>query len=341
MPLISIAELLSASIVALQGQGFSRELAAEIAEEFVVSELTGTKTHGVGKLGSLQFGDLAAKPDIVEYGAVISVDGNGGNGFLLFRQIAELVCERCSAMGVVAAFVHNFSRYSSLYPYTVRLAQRGFVGILANTAGPAAVGPFGSVDPITGTNPICFSFPTPSGVPQTFDFATSEVVWGEIRQATLEGRGLVSGPFLSSAGDVTTAPSEVDAVRAFGGRRGWALNLPIEMLAGPLAGGRAGLDVKSEFDCGAFLIGIDPIAARAGRSGFAHQVGTLLDSIRASRPESGNGNVRCPGDRGRSSVDINEHLSEQNQIPETILQMMDRMSKGEKVSELAANRLFN
>jgi LDH2 family malate/lactate/ureidoglycolate dehydrogenase len=51
MPLISIAELLSASIVALQGQGFSRELAAEIAEEFVVSELTGTKTHGVGKLG--------------------------------------------------------------------------------------------------------------------------------------------------------------------------------------------------------------------------------------------------------------------------------------------------
>ena len=65
MPLISIAELLSASIVALQGQGFSRELAAEIAEEFVVSELTGTKTHGVGKLGSLQFGDLAAKPDIV------------------------------------------------------------------------------------------------------------------------------------------------------------------------------------------------------------------------------------------------------------------------------------
>jgi LDH2 family malate/lactate/ureidoglycolate dehydrogenase len=82
-------------------------------------------------------------------------------------------------MGIVAAFVHNFSRYSSLYPYTVRLAQSGFVGILANTAGPAAVAPFGSVDPITGTNPICFSFPTSSGVPQTFDFATSEVVWGK------------------------------------------------------------------------------------------------------------------------------------------------------------------
>jgi L-2-hydroxycarboxylate dehydrogenase (NAD+) len=308
---------------------------------FVVSEFTGTKTHGVGKLGSLQFGDLAAKPDIMEYGAVISVNGNGGNGFILFRQITGLVCERCSAMGIVAAFAHNFSRYSSLYPYTVRLAQQGFVGILANTAGPAAVAPFGSVDPITGTNPICFSFPTPSGVPQTFDFATSEVVWGEVRQATLEGRGLVSGPFLSSTGEVTTTPSEVDAVRAFGGRRGWALNLAIEMLAGSLAGGRVGLDVKSEFDCGAILIAIDPIASRAGRPGFANEIGGLLDSFRASRPEGGNGNVRCPGDRGRSSVDIKKHLSEQIQIPETILQIMDRMSRGEKVSELGANRLFN
>jgi LDH2 family malate/lactate/ureidoglycolate dehydrogenase len=319
----------------------SEELAAEIAEEFVVAELIGTKTHGVGKLVSLQFGDLAAKPNIVERGAVISVDGNGGNGFVLFRQITELVSKRCSAMGIVAAFVHNFSRYSSLYPYTVRLAQSGFVGILANTAGPAAVAPFGSVDPITGTNPICFSFPTSSGVPQTFDFATSEVVWGEIRQATLEGRGLVSGPFLTNAGEVTTAPSEVDAVRAFGGRKGWALNLAIEILAGPLAGGRAGLDAKSEFDCGAVLIGIDPIAARVGRRGFASEVGALLDSIRASRPEGGNGNVRCPGDRDRSSIDIKKHLSERIQIPETILEMMDRMSRGVKVSELAAKRVFN
>jgi LDH2 family malate/lactate/ureidoglycolate dehydrogenase len=87
----------------------SEELAAEIAEEFVVAELIGTKTHGVGKLVSLQFGDLAAKPNIVERGAVISVDGNGGNGFVLFRQITELVSKRCSAMGIVAAFVHNLA----------------------------------------------------------------------------------------------------------------------------------------------------------------------------------------------------------------------------------------
>src|SRR5262249_5313731 len=153
MLLISIGELLSASRSALHGQGFSEELSAEIAEEFVVAEFTGTKTHGLGKLVSLQFGDLTAKPNIVEYGAALSVDGNGGNGFVLFRQIAELVGQRCSAMGIAAAFAHNFSRYSSLYPYTVRLAQRGFVGILANTGGPAGFRPFRSGSSITCPNP--------------------------------------------------------------------------------------------------------------------------------------------------------------------------------------------
>jgi hypothetical protein len=66
MPLISIEELLFASKNAIQSQGLSEELSAEVAEEFVVAELAGTKTHGVGKLVSLHFGDLKAKPNIVE-----------------------------------------------------------------------------------------------------------------------------------------------------------------------------------------------------------------------------------------------------------------------------------
>jgi L-2-hydroxycarboxylate dehydrogenase (NAD+) len=341
MPLISVDELLSASTKAIRGQGFSDDLATEIAEEFVVAEFVGTRTHGVGKLISLNFGDLSAKPTVVEHGAVLSVDGKGGSGFILLRQVTGLVGARCSEMGIAAASVRNFSRYSSLYPYTGRLAQKGLVGILANTAPPAAVAPFGSVDPITGTNPICFSFPTAAGPPQTFDLGTSETVWGEIRQAALEGRPLHSGPFLNSAGDVTTRPTEVNAVRAFGGRKGWVLNLAVELLAGPLAGAQAGLDAKSEFDSGAMLIAIDPAVTRAGKSGFANEVAALFDSIRSSRPQGGNESVRCPGDRGRSSLDIKKHLGEQIQIPETILHTMVRMSKGEKVTDLAASHLFN
>ncbi len=76
---------------ALEGQGFTHEMASEIAEEFIVAELAGVKTHGLGKLVSLNIGDLKAHPNIVERGVLISVDGNRANGFVLFRNLAELL----------------------------------------------------------------------------------------------------------------------------------------------------------------------------------------------------------------------------------------------------------
>jgi LDH2 family malate/lactate/ureidoglycolate dehydrogenase len=342
----SVAEVVASQVFelatkALQGQGFAPNFAREIAEEFVVAEMAGTKTHGLGKLVSLNLGDLKAEPTIVDHGALLSIDGNKSNGFVLFRRIARLLVEKCSSTGIAAAFVHNFSRYSSLYPYTSAVAEAGYAALLTNSAGPAAVAPYGSVDPLTGTNPICFSFPRGSGGVQTFDFATAEVVWGAIRQAALEGVSLPNGAFLNAAGDVTTLPSEVNAVRVFGGRKGWALNLAIEIMAGILPGGKAGVECESEFDCGAMFLAIDPNAAGAGATNFAESLERLLASIRASRPEDPAVAVRAPGDRGRNTISIAKDGHRLLTVPDTIVEMMRRMAQGESVAELASNPLFN
>lgn len=341
MTSIRVGDLLELATQALHSQGFPEDVASDVAEEFVIAELAGIRTHGLGKLVSLNLGDFEATPDVIERGCVITVDGRGGNGFVLLREVVDLVGKRCPDNGVSVAFVHNFSRYSSLYPYTDRLARQGLVAILTNSAGPAAVTPYGSIDPITGTNPICFSFPTSTERPQTFDFATSELVWGEIRQASLEGRGLPTGPFLDTAGEVTSDPSLVNAVRAFGGVKGWALNLAIEIIAGILSGGRAGLDVETEFDCGAVLIAIDPRAAGADASSFPDQVEALLASVRSSRPEHPDTPVRAPGDRGRSAINIADRAASSLELPETTIEMMKRMAAGEKIAELASNPKFN
>lgn len=337
---ISAGELASLATRALAGQGFPDDDAADIAHEFVIAEIAGVRTHGVGKLVSLNLGDLTAEPTIVERGAVTAVDGNGSNGFLLMRRITPLVIKKCQEHSLAAAFLHNFSRYSSLYPYTDAIARTGLVGVLMNSAGPAAVTPYGSVEPLTGTNPMCFSFPTSSGKPQTFDFATSDRVWGEIRQAALEGRGLPSGPFLDSAGDVTTIPADVNAVRAFGGPKGWALNLAIEVLAGLLTGGRAGSEVESEFDCGATLLAIDPSVTGAGTD-FPAQTSKLFSAVRATQPLDEGPAVRCPGDRGRTQIVISEHLTDTLDVPDTSLELLRRMAGGEKIAELSSNPLFN
>ncbi len=340
MTSISTEDLLALATRALVGQGLEGADAAAIAEEFVVAEISGVKTHGLGKLVSLNLGDLHATPEIVQTGAVLAVDGKGANGFLLMRNLVPQVRDLCQEYGIAAAFVHNFSRYSSLYPYTDALARSGLVSVLANSAGPAAVAPFGSIDPLTGTNPICFSFPLAGGDAQTFDFATSELVWGAIRQAALEGSGLPAGPFLSATGDVTTVPNEVNAVRSFGGAKGFALNLAVELLGGLLAGGAAGNDVQSEFDCGAMLLAVNPEATGA-RSSFPSEVSSVFDAVRNTRPENPDRPVRAPGDRGRSRVDLVSEGKTVVDVPATTLEMLTRLADGESISELSSNPLFN
>lgn len=325
---------------ALVGQGIPADVAPDVAKEFVIAEVSGVRTHGVGKIASLNLGDVSVRPTITRAGAILQVDGNGGNGMLLMRSVAGQLADIGMELGLALAAVRNHSRYSSLYPYTDLIARRGLVGILMNTAGPAAVAPFGACDPVTGTNPICFSFPTGAGG-QTFDFATADRVWGEIRQASLEGRGLDYGPFLSADGEVTTVPSEVNAVRAFGGAKGSALNIAIELLAGPLVGAKAGHHVASEFDCGALMIAINPAACGAG-SGFSAATEELLGEIRQCRPATPDVPVRAPGDKGRTGAHLPtpEHDVTVS-VADSTVELLKRMERGERITELSANPLFN
>jgi LDH2 family malate/lactate/ureidoglycolate dehydrogenase len=116
----------------------------------------------------------------------------------------------------------------------------------------------GSFDPILGTNPICFGFPDEE--PLVIDFATSERVWGEIRQASLEGRPMPKGAFYDKDGLDAINPEDVHSVKAFGGHKGFGLCLAIELLAGALLPGKVGTAVDTQYDLGALFVAISPHA---------------------------------------------------------------------------------
>ncbi|WP_344139863.1 Ldh family oxidoreductase [Luedemannella flava] len=336
-----MSDLYDLATDALVGQGMRNADASEISKEFVIAEYVGTTTHGVGKLPSLNIGDLTADPSIKLKGCVLNVNGNGGSGFLILRAVAERLSSTAREFGICAASIRNFSRYSSLFPYTEIVARNGLIGVLMNSAGPAAVAPFGSKDPITGTNPICFSFPTSQGGVQTLDFSTAEVVWGEIRQATLENRHVAANAFIDIDGKDATTPSAVTAVKAFGGPKGSALNLAIEVLAGLLPAGRGGLSVEDEFDCGATFLALDPESFDAGPF-FPDRVSDLLGEVRNSRPLRTGGEVRAPGDHQRTRIKIDEIPREEKvDVPDTVVALLGRMAKGEKFAELSENPLYN
>ena len=100
-----------------------------------------------------------------------------------------------------------------------------------------------------------------------FDMATAAMARGEIMIAQREGHQLPEGVGLDANGEPSTDPAAVlaGAQLAFGGYKGAALALMVELMAGPLIGETLSLETK-ETDAGdgsppaggEFLIGFDP-----------------------------------------------------------------------------------
>ena len=209
------------------------------------------------------------------------VNGNRELGQLAARFCIDKLVILAREHGVGVVGLRNASRYSRLTTYGSAIAERGLVGIVLNSGGPPAVIPANGIDPIFGTNPICFAFPEEQQ-PLVLDFSTSERVWGEIRQAMLENRPLPGGAFLDKDGATTVSPENAEAVLPFGGHKGYALCLAIEILCGALVGAKMGRAVNDQFDLGFLFIAMDPRAFDVEAT-LPKEISTLLTSVRQSR----------------------------------------------------------
>src|SRR5581483_6092217 len=97
------SELEELATTALMARGVSKSTATTMAHEAVIAEISGKKTHGVGKLLSLNLGDLSATPTVNRMGSLIIVNGNGGNGYATMRQVATIATQVTADLGVAVA----------------------------------------------------------------------------------------------------------------------------------------------------------------------------------------------------------------------------------------------
>ncbi|MGD9676603.1 MAG: Ldh family oxidoreductase, partial [Candidatus Bipolaricaulia bacterium] len=271
-----------------------------LVEDYVGAQLEGQMTHGLGKLLLLDAALAARRGEprvVIDTGAYALIDGNGELGHICALKAIDLLTEKAQTLGIAMVGIVNFARYGRLRVIGRRIGERGYVGIVLNNAGPPAVVPFGGIDPILGTNPLCIAFPGESGL--VVDISTSMRVWGEIRQAMLEGRELPAGAFIDRAGKPTRNPGEAEAVVPFGDAKGYALCLAVEILGGALLGAKMGLQVESQYDLGCLMIAISPAAFHATTE-LTDNIRSLCADIRQSRPAPGVEAVTVPGDRSRT-----------------------------------------
>ena len=118
----------------------------------------------------------------------------------------------------------------------------------------------------------------------------------KLRQAIVEERSLPERTFLDAAGAFTTDPQRVQGVLPFGGARGAALCMALEILTGAFVGAKMGGEIRDEYDLGYLFCALSP-EMFSSADDFIAQTSALAEAVRTSAPAAGNAQVFVPGER--------------------------------------------
>ncbi|QCO57486.1 Ldh family oxidoreductase (plasmid) [Pseudorhodobacter turbinis] len=237
-------ELTSKVVAIFRAAGFSAQQAGPIAGVIVAGERDACKSHGIyrieGCLRTLKHGKVV--PDAVptltqDESAIVRVDAKGGFANAAFEMGAPVLAERAKALGLAALVINDCTHFSALWPEVEALTERGLAAI-AMCPSYATVAPTGGTTALMGTNPLAFGWPRAGHAPYVFDFATSVAARGEVELHRIAGKPLPEGWAVDAEGAPTTDPTAAlaGAMLPFGGHKGSAISMMIELLAGVMIG---------------------------------------------------------------------------------------------------------
>ena len=276
---LTLDEVHALAVRALAASGFSAAQAGAIADTVTAAERDECKSHGLFRIpfyvGALKNPDVdaTAEPSITELApGVVHVDAHFGFAPLALQIGADPLTGKARQNGIAALCINNAYHIAALWPEVERLAERGLVAF-AFTAALPYVAPAGGTKPLYGTNPMGFAWPRKDHPPLVFDQASSMTARGEIQLHLRDGRPIPVDWAIGPDGLPTTDPKTAleGAQLPFGGHKGAAIALMVELLAGALVGDvfsyeAAERDTGTGAPCGGeFLIAIDP--ARCVQSG--------------------------------------------------------------------------
>jgi len=229
---------------ALLANGCDTANAGAIADNITAAERDGCKSHGLfripGYVKSLTSGKIngRAKPVVSRPGpCVIRVEGDRGPAPLAQQLGRGPLIAAAREMGMAALAIRRTHHYAALWPETEALAVEGLAA-MAFVNSPPYMAPAGGRKPFFGTNPMSFAWPRPGGGAMVWDQATAAMARGEIQIARRDGHALPEGAGIDADGNPTTDPAKIleGAQLPFGGYKGGAIALMVDLMCGPLIG---------------------------------------------------------------------------------------------------------
>ena len=250
---LTIEEIYSLAKKTLLHNGCDEINAEAVANTVTYAERDGSVSHGLfripGYVAALR--SKKAKGNsrpTTEYLTqnTIRVDGDYGFAPIAIQVGIPALIEITNKHGVGVLTITNTHHFAALWHETEALAENNLIGI-ACTAYMPSVAPAGATKPLFGTNPISFAWPRKNNTPVVYDMATSSMAMGEVQVAARDGHKVPMGTGLNKDGEKTEEPSEIangGVLLPFGGYKGSAIAMMVELLAAGLVGDMFSFEAK-------------------------------------------------------------------------------------------------
>ena len=177
----------------------------------------------------------------------IRVDGDYGFAPMAIQVGIPALIDITHKHGVGVLAITNTHHFAALWHETEALAENNLIGI-ACTAYMPSVAPAGATKPLFGTNPISFAWPRKNNTPVVYDMATASMAMGEVQVAARDGHKVPMGTGLNKDGEKTDDPSQIangGVLLPFGGHKGSAIAMMVELLAAGLVGDMFSFEAKA------------------------------------------------------------------------------------------------
>jgi LDH2 family malate/lactate/ureidoglycolate dehydrogenase len=303
--------------------GLRPDDATAAADAMVRTDERGHHTHGVRLLPRYLewLANGTTQPDATptllrESAATALVDGNNGFGSVVALHACEIAARKAREVGSATVLVRRGNHFGAAGTFSLWLAERGLVGLVAANTAPV-VGAPGSRVPVIGTQPISLCAPAPDEHgPVMLDMALSVVAANAILQAHERGESIPEGWLNGSDGRPTTDPGallEGGALVPIAGYKGYGLGIVVEILSAVLSGAGMGYQQTARFQAGeppdvGYWISAFDIEAFMPLDEFKARLAGLRGHVRSAPTVDGASPLILPGEpEWRHEVEAREH----------------------------------
>lgn len=298
------------------------------SEVLIEADRRGIDSHGLGRLKPIYCDRIdkgilwPSKPiDILkETDTTALVDGNLGLGLYVGPYCMDLAIKKAKKHGVGFVACKNSTHYGIAGYYVTMATDAGCVGFTGTNARPSIAPTFG-VEPMMGTNPLCFGIPSSDDFPFVIDCATSVNQRGKIEKYARDGVPTPKGAVIDVNGiertdtegilrDMVLGTCSLTPVGGsgedMGGYKGYGWATVVELMCTAFQSGPWGEDIcgvdratgkPKPMPLGHFFLAID-IEALCDVPTFKKNSGEFLQALRDSKKSPlGPGRIWTAGEK--------------------------------------------